>query len=75
MREGAQSLGEMAFSKLKAAPRMGAARTVEALWRLIRKLLKKFAPTTAPDTFAMLGIETEPTHVGTAWYCVYQAIP
>ena len=35
---------EMAFSKLKAALRKGAKRTVKELWRLIGKLVKSFAP-------------------------------
>src|SRR5450432_3731434 len=35
---------EMAFAKLKAALRKGAARTVTALWKLIGKLVKNFAP-------------------------------
>jgi transposase len=35
---------EQAFSKLKAALRKGAARTVKALWNLIGKLVKTFAP-------------------------------
>jgi len=35
---------EQAFSKLKAALRKGAARTVKALWKLVGKLIKNFAP-------------------------------
>jgi len=35
---------EMAFSKLKAALRKGAARTVKALTKLVGKLIKTFAP-------------------------------
>ena len=35
---------EQAFSKLKAALRKGAARTVKALWKLVGKLIKTFAP-------------------------------
>ena len=35
---------EMAVSKLKAALRKGAARTVKALWKLVGKLVKTFAP-------------------------------
>lgn len=46
---------EMAFSKLKAALRKGAARTVEALWKLIRKLLKKFAPNDCAGYFRHAG--------------------
>ena len=46
---------EMAFSKLKAALRKGAARTVEALWKLIRKLLKTFAPSDCAGYFRHAG--------------------
>ena len=46
---------EMAFSKLKAALRKGAARTVEALWKLIRKLLKTFAPEDCAGYFRHAG--------------------
>ena len=46
---------EMAFSKLKAALRKGAARTVEALWKLIRKLLKTFAPDDCAGYFRHAG--------------------
>ena len=35
---------EQAFSKLKSALRKGAARTVKALWKLVGKLIKTFAP-------------------------------
>ena len=35
---------EQAFSRLKAALRKGAKRTVDALLKLIRKLVKSFAP-------------------------------
>ena len=35
---------EQAFSKLKTAMRKGAARIVKALWKLIGKLIKTFAP-------------------------------
>lgn len=35
---------EQAYSKLKAALRKGAARTVKALWKLVGKLIKTFAP-------------------------------
>ena len=43
------------FSKLKAALRKGAARTVEALWKLIRKLLKTFAPDDCAGYFRHAG--------------------
>ena len=46
---------EMAFSKLKAALRKGAARSVEALWKLIRKLLKTFAPEDCAGYFRHAG--------------------
>ena len=46
---------EMAFSKLKATLRKGAARTVEALWKLIRKLLKTFAPDDCAGYFRHAG--------------------
>jgi hypothetical protein len=35
---------EQAFSKLKTAMRKGAARSVKALWKLIGRLIKTFAP-------------------------------
>ena len=35
---------EMLFAKLQAALRKGAARTIEALWKLIGKLVKTIAP-------------------------------
>ena len=35
---------EQAYSKLKAALRKGAARTVKALWKLVGKLIKTFTP-------------------------------
>src|SRR6202163_1471931 len=40
---------EQVFSKLKAALRKGAARTVEALWKLIGKLAKTCAPVERRD--------------------------
>jgi transposase len=46
---------ELAFAKLKAALRKGAARTVEALWKLIGKLLKKFAPEECANYFRHAG--------------------
>ena len=46
---------EMAFSKLKAALRKGAARTVEALWKLIGKLVKQFAPEECANYFQHAG--------------------
>jgi transposase len=46
---------EMAFAKLKAALRKRAARTVEALWRLIGKLVKTFAPDECANYFRHAG--------------------
>ena len=46
---------EMAFSKLKTALRKGAARTVTALMKLIRKLLKTFAPVQCKNYFRHAG--------------------
>ena len=46
---------EQAFAKLKAALRKGAARTVKALWKLIGKLLKKFAPEECANYFRHAG--------------------
>jgi transposase len=46
---------EQAFAKLKAALRKGAARTVKALWKLIGKLLKTFAPEECANYFRHAG--------------------
>ena len=46
---------EMAFSKLKAALRNGAARSVEALIRLIGRLIKTFAPRECANYFRHAG--------------------
>lgn len=46
---------EMAFAKLKAALRKGAARTVEALWKLIGKLIKTIAPDECANYFRHAG--------------------
>ena len=46
---------EMAFSKLKTALRKGAARTVTALMKLIRKLLNMFAPKQCKNYFRHAG--------------------
>jgi len=46
---------EMAFSKLKAALRKGAKRTVKELWRLISKLIKSFAPDQCANYFCHAG--------------------
>ena len=46
---------EMAVSKLKAALRNGAKRTVKELWRLIGKLVKSFAPEQCANYFRHAG--------------------
>ena len=46
---------EMAFSKLKAALRKGATRTVNALIRLIGRLIKTFAPRQCANYFRHAG--------------------
>jgi transposase len=46
---------EMAFSKLKAALRKGAKRTVKELWRLIGKLVKSFSPRECANYFRHAG--------------------
>ena len=46
---------EMAFSKLKAALRKGAKRTVKELWRLIGKLVKSFVPEQCANYFRHAG--------------------
>jgi transposase len=46
---------ELAFSKLKAALRKGAARTVKALMKLIRKLIKKYPARQCANYFRHAG--------------------
>ena len=46
---------EMAFSKLKAAMRNGAARSVKALINLIGRLIKTFAPAECANYFRHAG--------------------
>lgn len=46
---------EMAFSKLKAALRKGAARTVQKLMKLIARLIKTFIPDTCAGYFRHAG--------------------
>ena len=46
---------EMAFAKLKAALRKGAARTVRALWKLIARIIKTFAPGECANYFHHAG--------------------
>ena len=48
---------EMAFSKLKAALRRGATRTVKALMKLIGRLIKTFAPDECANYFRHAGYE------------------
>src|SRR5262245_14548203 len=51
---------EQAFSKLKAALRKGAARKVDALLKLIGKLVKSFGRRSAPTTFVMQDTQSDP---------------
>jgi len=46
---------EQAFSKLKTAMRKSAARTVQALWKLIGRLIKTFAPKQCVNYFRHAG--------------------
>jgi len=46
---------EMVFSKLKTAPRKGAARNVKALMRLVGKLIETFAPEECANYFRHAG--------------------
>jgi len=46
---------EMAFSKLKAAMRNGAARSVKALIKLIGRLIKTFSPAVCANYFRHAG--------------------
>jgi transposase len=46
---------ELAFSKLKTAVRKAAARTVKALWKLIGRLTKTFAPAQCVNYFRHAG--------------------
>jgi transposase len=55
---------EMAFSKLKAALRKGAKRTVKELWRLIGKLVKSFAPDQCANYFRHAGYTRRPASGG-----------
>jgi transposase len=49
---------EQLFAKLKALLRHAAARTVEALWNAIARLLSRFAPTECANYFANAGYVT-----------------
>jgi transposase len=55
---------EHVFSKLKAALRKGAARTVEALWKLIGTLVKTFAPGECANYFRHAGYRLSPASSG-----------
>jgi len=46
---------EMAYSKLKTALRKGAARTVDALWKLVGKSIKSIAPHECANYFRHAG--------------------
>ena len=48
---------EMAFSKLKAAPRQAAARTIDDLWDVIAEAIDDFTPTQCRNFFAAAGYE------------------
>ena len=50
---------EMAFSKLKALPRKGAARTVEELWTVIGSLLDAFTPAECANYFVAAGYDAD----------------
>lgn len=54
---------EMAFSKLKAALRKGAKRTVKELWRLIGKLVKSFVPDQCANYFRHAGYRLSLIHI------------
>jgi hypothetical protein len=53
--ESVITIGWNAHSKLKTAMRKGAARTVKALWRLIGRLIKTFAPEQCVNYFRHAG--------------------
>jgi transposase len=46
---------EQAFAKLKALLRKAAARSIESLWRLIGRLIRRFLPTECENYFRNLG--------------------
>jgi transposase len=50
---------EMAFSKLKAALRKAAARTIPALWRAIAAAIDSFSPNDCAGYFAAAGYEPD----------------
>jgi len=49
----------MAFSKLKAALRKAAARTIDELWQIIAKAIDDFTPTQCQNFFTAAGYEPE----------------
>lgn len=46
---------EQAFAKLKALLRKAAARSIETLWKLIGRLIRRFPPAECANYFANLG--------------------
>ena len=50
---------EMAFSKLKAALREAAARTIDELWQIIAEIIDDFTPTQCQNFFTAAGYEPE----------------
>ena len=50
---------EMAFSKLKAALRKAAARTIADLWQVIAKAIDTFTPTQCENYFAAAGYDRD----------------
>ena len=50
---------EMAFSKLKAALRKAAARTIDELWQTIAEAIDDFTPTQCQNFFTAAGYEPE----------------
>ena len=50
---------EMAFSKLKAALRKAAARTIDDLWLTIAEAIDDFTPTQCQNFFTAAGYEPE----------------
>ncbi len=49
----------MAFSKLKAALRKAAARTMPELWQIIAEAIDDFTPTHCQNFFAAAGYEPD----------------
>jgi transposase len=63
---------EMAFAKLKAALRKGGAHMFKALWKLISKLVKEFAPEECANYFQLPATGDDPRHVGNAVAKVFE---